>query len=438
MIKERCMKKGMLFTLILLVCFGSAFGGPKAESDSGGKESLTVWVTSDSPEMRAQLEKFKGQNPDIDFSIVFYPSEDLKTQLRLAVDSKTTPDIFYVNAGTMFQDFYRTGALADLTDIVRQNNLLSHINPDYIKPYTIDGKYYAFPGAPLTVWMALYVNRDIFAQAGITKDPATYSELLQTAAKLRSAGVAPLAIGDKDGWPAILLMGDFFAQQVTNMSIINAINSGRDKFTTNREIRRAFETVVNLGKAGVFMNGFVSQDHTAGIQTFAAGRAAMLYNGSWWTGVAGGTDFGFKLDVITLPLLDGLTEGRSVQMSSDMAYAVNPASIQKASVAKFLNYASSEESSIISAQGISAFAIYPGANEKVKLDPVFRTQPILSQFSKPSLAPFFDWVFPTPVTEILKVAIQQTIQGTITVDQALVQLQAEMDKNLNTMSPIAE
>jgi ABC-type glycerol-3-phosphate transport system substrate-binding protein len=186
------------------------------------------------------------------------------------------------------------------------------------------------------------------------------------------------------------------------------------------------------------MNGFISQDHTAGIQTFAAGQAAMLYNGSWWTGVAGGTDFGFKLDVIALPLLDGLTECKAVQMSSDMAYAVSPASINKASVIKFLDYASSEESSIISAQGISAFAIFPGANEKVKLDPLFRTQPILSQFNRPSLAPFFDWVFPTPVTEILKVAIQQVIQGNITVDQALTQLQAEMDKNLNSMAPIAE
>jgi raffinose/stachyose/melibiose transport system substrate-binding protein len=286
--------------------------------------------------------------------------------------------------------------------------------------------------------MALYVNRDLFAKAGITKDPATYTELLQAAAKLRSAGIAPIAIGDKDGWPAILLMGDFFAQQVTNMAVINAINSGRDKFTSNREIRRAFEAVVNLGKAGAFMNGFISQDHTAGIQTFAAGQAAMLYNGSWWTGVAGGTDFGFKLDVIALPLLDGLSECKSVQMSSDMAYAVNPASVNKESVAKFLDYASSEESSIIVAQGISAFAIYPGANEKVKLDPLFRTQPILSQFNKPSLAPFFDWVFPTPVTEVLKVVIQQAIQGTITVDQALAQLQAEMDKNLNSMTPIVE
>jgi len=222
------------------------------------------------------------------------------------------------------------------------------------------------------------------------------------------------------------------------MAIINAVNSGRAKFTDNQELRKALEAVINLGRSGAYISGFTSMDHTGGIQTFAAGQSAMLYNGSWWTGVSGGTKLGFNLDVITLPFLDGVADNKSVQMSSDMAFAINPKSVQKASVEKFLDYITKEESCILTAEATGGFSIYPGSNAKVKMDPLFLKAPVQNQFSKPSLAPFFDWVFPTPVTELLKVLIHQGVAGSITVDQALVQLQAEMDKNLNTMPLLAE
>jgi ABC-type glycerol-3-phosphate transport system substrate-binding protein len=125
-------------------------------------------------------------------------------------------------------------------------------------------------------------------------------------------------------------------------------------------------------------------------------------------------------------------------MSSDMAYAVNPKSLDKASVEKFLDYVTTEEACIYKAQEGGGFSIYPGSNSKVKMDPLFQKAPVQNQFNKPSLAPFFDWVFPTPVTEVLKVAIHQAVAGTITGDQALAQLQAEMDKNLNTMPVLSE
>jgi ABC-type glycerol-3-phosphate transport system substrate-binding protein len=432
------MKKGLFLLGIFAMFIGIGCSGKSNASTSTAAEAVTVWTAFDDAEASIHNEIFKKLYPDVNINIAPYPAEDLKTQTRLAVDSGTTPDIFMLNAGTLFQDYYRAGGLADITDIVNNDNLLTRINPDYIKPYTVNGRYYAFPAAPLTTWQSFYVNRDLFAKAGITKDPANMTELLGAAAKLKTAGIAPIALGDKDGWPAIILMGDFFAQQVENMAIINAINSGREKFTTNPELRRAFEGVVTLGKAGAYMTGFISQDHTAAIQTFAAGQAAMLYNGSWWTGVAGTTDPGFALDVISLPLLDGLTEGKAVQMSSDMAFAVNPASVNKDGVKKFIDYITTEEASIVRAEAASGFSIYPGANTKVKFDPLFQKEPILKQFDKPSLAPFFDWVFPTPVTELLKIVIQQAIMGTITVDEALIQLQAEMDKNVNTMNLIPE
>ena len=63
------------------------------------------------------------------------------------------------------------------------------------------------------------------------------------------------------------------------------------------------ETLADLGSSNVFMSGFASSDQNEAIQSWAAGQVAMLYNGSWWTGTAGGTDLGFEIVPIKLPMM---------------------------------------------------------------------------------------------------------------------------------------
>ena len=406
---------------------------PAAEPAPGSDEELTIWWLSDAD---AELGPFMQIWPSA--QIVYYPGEDLKTQSRMAVNSGTAPDIFITNAGSIFQDFQREGALMDLTDIIAAHGFMDRINPDYIKPYTVDGKYYAFPTAPLTTWMNLYVNKDALAEAGVTTIPGNLQELISVSEQLTAAGIAPVAFGDRDGWPAILLLGDFFAQQVSSYALINDLNFGRITFPECTEFVNAMKSLIELGQNNVFMPGWTAVDHAAAIQTFAAGQTGYLYNGSWWSAVVDDVAaLDFDLDVIWLPLGVGATEIRSIQASSDMAFVANASSTNLDGIIAFLDFVSSEERSILGAERNNAFSVYPGANEKVERHPVFNQPEVLDQFNKPALGPFFDWVFPTPVTELLKVKIVECIDGTTTLDQALADLQAELDNHVGTMEEIA-
>ena len=185
-----------------------------------------------------------------------------------------------------------------------------------------------------------------------------------------------------------------------------------------------------LGKQGVYMPGFTSQDHVAAIQTFAAGKAAMLYNGSWWAGVVGGVDQGFNVDVIPLPLMDGVDEIKCVQMSSDHGMIINSKTKSMDAAIRFLDYYTQEEGCIIRSNVGNYFSVYPGANEKLSLDPLFLKPAITDQFKKPTTGVFFDWAFPTPVIEVIKTRIPMAIDGQITIEQALADIQAEQDKYL--------
>ncbi len=444
------MKK--LFSILLICCMmlsltacnksnsdgNDASSTDKAEGDSkvtDSKEatdggSLDVWMISQGTKTDAYAEAFADAYPEIDFSITWYSDDDLKTQSKIALDSGVVPDVFAGHAGTDFQDYYNSGLLLDITSLLKDSQTYDRISEGYYGPYTVEDKIYGYPIAGLTTWQTLYINRDILKECGITEDPKTVSDLIELSSKISEKGYAPIAIGNLDEWPAVILFGDYYAQLEKDMSVTNNIMEGTDTFTNNQSIRTAFQTVVDLGQAGAFMPGFASTDQNTAIQTFAAGQAAMLYCGSWWSGIAGGTDLGFDLDVIQLPLIDGLTDNASVQLCSDVALLATK-DCNKDALTKFIDYLTDGGYYKTYAEELSAFTISSDTsiNDNLNLDKVFTKEPIMRQFEKPVLSPFFDWVFPAPVTTKLKSAFQEAIAGNISVDDALAQVQAIMDKN---------
>ena len=186
---------------------------------------------------------------------------------------------------------------------------------------------------------------------------------------------------------------------------------------------------MELGQNGAYMSGFSSTDHNTAIQAFAAGQTAMLYCGSWWSSIAGGTDNGFTLDVIQLPLMEGLTDNVSVQLCADIALL--PTKDANASaLGKFFDYISDGGYWTVMGNEYNSFTMVSSVNENLNLDPVFLKEPIIRQFDKPVLSPFFDNMFPAAVLTEMETAFQQAIAGEITVDQALENIQAVMDQNL--------
>ncbi len=396
---------------------------------SAEKESLEVWAISSGTETDQYLRDFASAHPEVDYTITFYSDDDLKTQSKIALDSGIVPDVFFGHAGADFSEYYASGVLKDITQLIKDNGTYDRIESGYYGPYTVDDKIYGYPEAVLTPWQSLYVNRDIFDACGITEDPTTVDELIATCNTIHENGYDPIAIGDKDGWPAVILCGDYYAQQTADYGELNKILTGEDTFPGNEVFRNAFATVVELGQNGAYMSGFSSTDHNTAIQAFAAGQTAMLYCGSWWSSIAGGTDNGFTLDVIQLPLMEGLTDNVSVQLCADIALLPTKDANESA-LGKFFDYISDGGYWTVMGNEYNSFTMVSSVNENLNLDPVFLKEPIIRQFDKPVLSPFFDNMFPAAVLTEMETAFQQAIAGEITVDQALENIQAVMDQNL--------
>ena len=66
--------------------------------------------------------------------------------------------------------------------------------------FTIDDTVYGMPMSILPG--GIYYSKDLFTQAGITDTPKTIEDLEAAVDKLKAAGIAPIALGAKDAWPA--------------------------------------------------------------------------------------------------------------------------------------------------------------------------------------------------------------------------------------------
>ena len=159
---------------------------------SAEKESLEVWAISSGTETDQYLRDFASAHPEVDYTITFYSDDDLKTQSKIALDSGIVPDVFFGHAGADFSEYYASGVLKDITQLIKDNGTYDRIESGYYGPYTVDGKIYGYPEAVLTPWQSLYVNRDIFDACGITEDPTTVDELTRTAGPQSSSAATTM------------------------------------------------------------------------------------------------------------------------------------------------------------------------------------------------------------------------------------------------------
>jgi raffinose/stachyose/melibiose transport system substrate-binding protein len=234
----------------------------------------------------------------------------------------------------------------------------------------------------------------------------------------------PIAFGDKDGWPAILMIGDYLLQS-SDPSLIDRLNSGEAHWDTSPEARSAVEAMVKLAQGGALVPGWESQDQQAAIQSFAGGVCAFLYNGTWWGGnVQGGISaVPFELGSLTMPLIDASTQVRGTQFWSDMVLFVNSKAKNVSAALDVFDYLSTPTYASERTIDEGTYTGNPEVNKTIKLAPIFMTEPLTLQVNLPKMG-YMDHAFPIPTIEVMKVELQKAMTGAETVDQALKNIEA--------------
>jgi multiple sugar transport system substrate-binding protein len=183
----------LLTTASLTAC------GDSGDSSEGAGKTLTYWASNqgasiefDQQTLKPELDKFEQQT-GIKVNLEVVPWSDLLNRLLAAATSGKGPDV--VNIGnTWSASLQATGALIPFDD----ETLTAVGGKDRFVPAALAAA--GAPGKPpaavplYSLAYALYYNKKMFTDAGITAPPTTWEELVETGKKLTKANQWGLAL----------------------------------------------------------------------------------------------------------------------------------------------------------------------------------------------------------------------------------------------------
>jgi alpha-glucoside transport system substrate-binding protein len=132
-------------------------------------------------------------------SIVYQLKGDkLPKNLLQAIDRGTAPDVAFLPQPGLLKTLARRGAIMPLSHIIGSPVSSTLASPSQDLAAVDDQRYGVFVklGEKSTIWY----NVRLFQSGGISRPPATYSELLADMATLKQHGITPFAMCGGSGW----------------------------------------------------------------------------------------------------------------------------------------------------------------------------------------------------------------------------------------------
>lgn len=369
------------------------------------------------------IDEYMDANPGVVIEVEALDEEPYKTKFRAyAMDGM--PDVVSIWGQPSFLDeVLDAGVLAELNEDDYADYTFI---PGSLDGFKKDGKLYGLPRN--TDIMAFYYNQKIFEDNG-WEVPTTYDELISLCGEIKDAGIVPVAMDGGDGWPMACYLTDLIARVAgTDHSeiIANAIATG--DFTAP-ELKEATQLLADSAAAGMFQNGYDSQDYGTAMNLFTNGQAAMFYMGSWESSMALNEDIPEEvrtnIRAFTMPVVaDGKGGANDIAAWNGGGYAVSADSAVKEEAIKFLNYMYQPDKLSkygwefgvgISAQDQSPYM----TGEETELQNQFTD--ILNNATSISGTPIND-CGPAAFKTVIETEIQGVSNGTTSVDDFLAKL----------------
>ncbi|MFD0704830.1 ABC transporter substrate-binding protein [Alloscardovia venturai] len=344
-------------TLVSMAACSSSSSG-----SADGKTEVVVWQNSTTGDgvkfWKDAAKDYMTKNPKVNVKIEAIQNEDMDGKLQTALqDPDSAPDIFLSRGGQKLRDQVEAGQVMDITDKLSSN--AKKEMKIALTSQTIDGKIYGMPldALPGGFWY----SKDLFAKAGITQTPTTWAEFTDAVAKLKAAGITPIALGGKDAWPAAHWYYWFALRECSSKAFTQA---QKTKNFSDKCWVRAGEDVQKLKDLNAFNDGYLTTPAQQGASSSAGlianHMAAMELMGSWDPGVIRDLTPDKKdmkdLGYFAFPKIDGGQGDPTAIMGGADAMAVS-ANAPKEAV-DFLNFISTKE---YQEKYATAFATIPAA-----------------------------------------------------------------------------
>ncbi|MBE9915756.1 extracellular solute-binding protein [Paenibacillus donghaensis] len=316
--------------------------GTSGNTDSAKEKNITITFQNIYPDptdpknklMNKLVKQYETDHPNIKIELDSLNTDQQKLKLKTQAASKEIPDITVVNPAAQMQPFVEAKLLAPLNDMLDQDGLKDTFQDGLLDWYSFDGNTYALPdGNNIAV---VYYNKELFDQAGV-KVPTTFEEMLDVVKTLKSKGIQPMAIGEKDSWTGSFLFMNMLLRTNNGPGFLKDVIDKKKTFEDPAFID-AVNAFQNLVQAGAFQEGATSFDYNAGENLFKTGKVAMYFMGTWATGGIETSSVNGKVGVFKFPTIGGKGNPDEFMLEPGSAFAISADSEHLEETKAFLNW----------------------------------------------------------------------------------------------------
>jgi raffinose/stachyose/melibiose transport system substrate-binding protein len=406
-----------LSAMALLV--GASVSG--ASSSRTSDTTLTLWqygkLADSASYMTKVIANFEAANPGVKIKVVEQPGSTYFAQLHTAMISKTAPDIADLFAGSYLSQLIPY--LTNLNSGVGVSLLKSAKGANfYAKQSNIANGTYGVPAAD-QFYNAFY-NKALFAKAGITSVPTTWTQLFSACTKLKAKGILPIAYGAQGGGAEMGTHEDVsYLASVLPLKQWNGLYNGTVKY----------DTPVLVGQLQqwqkIYTDKCTNSDaltNQTPLETFAKGKAAMIVGGSWL--IQTFAPLGAKLGSM-IPPFSNKPQHTIVELPGG-GYGVPSSSKNVALAEKFLAFLLTKQSQEIVAQSGQPPVVTAGV--KVT-NPAVKQLLSLAHSGKFQQYPMFDNFTASTVTDALDKELGPAFVGQKSAESAL----SDLDKTTQAL-----
>jgi raffinose/stachyose/melibiose transport system substrate-binding protein len=403
--------------LTLAACGSSNSGGTgsgSAANSGGSTVTLSWWNNATANPLKgvwaSVAAAYHAAHPKVSFQIDPIQNEQFTTKIPLALQSGSPPDIYQQWGGGQEATQVKSGKVMNITKAV--SGWIGELG-SAAQGWQVNGQQYGIPYDLHVV--GFWYRKDLFAKAGIASPPTTIAQLESDDAKLRAQGIAPIAVGSKDGWPDAFWW-EYFAIRECSQSVIGQAMKGVSLSAPC--FTKATSDLTAFMKTNPFQTGFqataaqVGAGSSAGM--LANGKAAMELQGDWETIVTPALtkdkNLISKLGWFPFPAVAGGAGDPAAVIGGGDGFSCTTGAPEPA-CADFLQYI---DSPAIQAKLVKQANVGLPANsaaDSVITDPALKNA-LQAHNNAPYIATYFDIALPTDPGQALDTAIANFFAGT--------------------------
>ena len=399
--------------------FLSACGsGSSGTGGTSGQVTINWWHIQTTDPGKSFLQNLANQymkaHPNVKINITILENQSFKQKLTTVMQSGSPPDLFHTWGGGVLFQYANAGLVQDITSYL-QGSWGNSFDQSVLNIYGQNDKYYGVPWDNGAV--VFWYNKALFAKAGITTTPTTWSEFLQTIKTLKAAGITPIALGEKDEWPGMYYWAYLSMRLGGKTAFEKAYN--RTGSFTDLPFVKAGQYLQELVALQPFEKGFLGAAYSPDeLNLMGNGKAAMELMGQWApsndASVAAnkkGPDFG----LFPFPMVEGGVGNPGDVMGGGAGWAVGK-NAPIAETIDFLKFFTSPTNVVAMVKQGIAVPPMPVAEAAVT-DPLRKEVDQLAA-AAPYFQLYYDQYLPPAVGQVLLDQTQGLFAGTVTPQAA--------------------